>query len=120
MFRRETEQLQELEGEIRQFVRRDVAGPRSHTENVSTAGVENVSSLLQLISANSVQEIDEIVGHLERLRGRLRDEGARVQRQVAEYANLSQAAMQSTKVIADTLSHWKTMPDAPSREGEEV
>jgi hypothetical protein len=119
VFKRESGQLQDLEGEIREFVRRDVAGLRSDTENVVTAGVENVSSLLQRVSASSVQEIDEIVGHLERLRGRLMDEAARVQRELVEYASLSQAAMQSTKVIADTLSHWKRMPDA-SRDGEEV
>ena len=34
-------------------------------------------------------------------------EGARVQREITEYAHLSQSAMQSTKIIAESLSHWK-------------
>jgi hypothetical protein len=27
---------------------------------------------------------------------------------------MSQAAMQSTKIIAESLAHWKRVPDAPS------
>jgi hypothetical protein len=37
----------------------------------------------------------------------LHDEGARVQRELAEYAHLSQSAMQSTKIIAESLAQWK-------------
>jgi hypothetical protein len=120
IFKRETKQLQALEGEIREFVRRDVAGPRRHTETADNAGIDNLSSLLQRVSGSWVQEIEEVISHLERLRGRLMDEAARVQREVVQYASLSQAAMTSTKVIADTLSRWKRTPDAPSPEGEGI
>ena len=48
------------------------------------------------------------------LRDMLQNEGARVQREIVEYATLSQAAMQSTKIIAESLTHWKKVPDAPS------
>jgi hypothetical protein len=44
----------------------------------------------------------------------LHKEGARVQREIVECATLSQAAMQSTKIIAESLTHWKKVPDAPS------
>ena len=37
-----------------------------------------------------------------------------VQREIAEYASLNQAAMQSTKVITEGLSHWERVPDAPT------
>jgi hypothetical protein len=114
IFRRDIKQLEELEGEIREFVRRDVTDLRRHTENAGTAEVDNVSSLLQRVSASSVQEIDEIIRRLEILRERLRDEAARVEREIAGYASLSQAAMQSTKVIAESLSHWKGVPGVPS------
>jgi hypothetical protein len=114
IFRRDIKQLEELEGEIREFVRRDVADLRRHRENAGTAEVDNVSSLVQRVSASSVQEIDEIIRRLEILRERLRDEAARVEREIAGYASLSQAAMQSTKVIAESLSHWKGVPGVPS------
>jgi hypothetical protein len=37
-----------------------------------------------------------------------------VRRDIVEYATLSQAAMQSTRIIAESLTHWKKVPDAPS------
>jgi hypothetical protein len=47
------------------------------------------------------------------LRERLHDEGERVRREIVEFATLNQAAMQSTKLIAKSLSHLKR-PDAPA------
>jgi hypothetical protein len=61
-----------------------------------------------------VQEIDRLISELQTLREMLHNEGARVQREIVEYATLSQAAMQSTKIIAESLTHWKRTPDAPS------
>jgi hypothetical protein len=36
----------------------------------------------------------------------LQSEGVRVQREIAEYSHLSQSAMQSTKIIAESLAKW--------------
>jgi hypothetical protein len=104
----------EVEGEIREFVRRDVAGLRRNPESDSEIIASNISSLLQRVAGTSVQEIDKLIGELQTLRDRLAEEGARVQREIVEYATLSQAAMQSTKIIAESLTHWKKIPDAPS------
>jgi hypothetical protein len=41
------------------------------------------------------------------LRDVLQNEGARVQREITQYAHLSQSAMQSTRVIAESLQSWK-------------
>jgi hypothetical protein len=118
IFKRETTGLEqveaEVEGEIRQFVRRDVTGLRRHPENDGKVVADNISLLLQRVSASSVQEIDRLISELKILRERLHDEGERVQREIVEYASLSQAAMQSTKVIAESLSNWKSVPDGPS------
>ena len=74
----------------------------------------DLDSLLQRVAGTSVQEIDKLIGELQTLRDMLHNEGARVQREIVEYATLSQAAMQSTKIIAESLTHWKKIPDAPS------
>jgi hypothetical protein len=42
----------------------------------------------------------------------LQNEAARVQREIVEYATLSQAAMQSTRIIAESLTRWKRLPPA--------
>ena len=104
----------EVEGQIREFVRRDVAAVRRETDSESQMVATNISSLLQRVSGSSVQEIDRLIGELKSLRETLHQEGARVQREIVEYASLSQSAMQSTKIIADTLTRWKKVPDAPS------
>jgi hypothetical protein len=106
-----------VEGEIREFVRRDVAGLRRQPENESELVANNIGNLLQRVAGTSVQEIDKLIGELQTLREMLSSEGARVQKEIVEYATLSQAAMQSTRIIAESISHWKKIPDAPSIRG---
>jgi hypothetical protein len=106
-----------VEGEIREFVRRDVAGLRRQPENDSELVANNISTLLQRVAGTSVQEIDKLISELQTLREMLATEGARVQKEIVEYATLSQAAMQSTRIIAESISHWKKTPDAPSIRG---
>jgi len=77
----------------------------------------NISTLLQRVAGTSVQEIDKLISELQTLREMLATEGARVQKEIVEYATLSQAAMQSTRIIAESISHWKKIPDAPSIRG---
>jgi hypothetical protein len=110
----ETSVETEVEGEIREFVRRDVATLRRHPENDSEIVASNINSLLQRVAGTSIQEIDKLITELQTLRDRLTTEAARVQREIVEYATLSQAAMQSTKIIAESISSWKKVPDAPS------
>ena len=104
----------EMEGEIREFVRRDVATGLRRSESDSEIVASNIGALLQRVAGTSVQEIEKLISELQTLRDMLHNEGARVQREIVEYATLSQAAMQSTKIIAESLTQWKKVPDAPS------
>jgi hypothetical protein len=97
----------EVEGEIREFVRRDGSSLRRAPESDSEVVANNISTLLQRVAGTSVQEIDRLIAELQTLREILQTEGARVQREITEYAHLSQSAMQSTKIIAESLGHWK-------------
>jgi len=65
-------------------------------------------------TAHSTREIDHLIGELQTLRERLRADGSRVERDIVEYAALSQSVIQLTKIIADGVTHVKTVPDAPS------
>ena len=96
-----------VEGEIREFVRRDGANLRRTPENDSELVASNISTLLQRVAGTSVQEIDRLISELQTLRELLHAEGTRVQREIAEYAQLSQSAMQSTKIFGDSLIQWK-------------
>jgi len=106
----------ELEGEIREFVRRDVGtnfGPEP--ENESGPVASNINSVLQRVTATSVQEIDQLITELQAMSDILNSEAERVQREIVQYSAFTQGALQSTKIIAESLQQWKRVPDAPPR-----
>ena len=105
-----------VEAEIREFVRRDVATPRQSPEADSEVVANGISTLLQRVTGSSVAEIDRLRSELHNLRELLRSEGARVQREITEYARLSESTMQSTKIISESLVKWKN-GDARARNG---
>ena len=104
-----------VEGEIREFVRRDMATLRRTPEAESEVVANNIGTLLQRVAGTSVQEIDGLILELQTLRELLQSEGARVQREITEYAHLSQSAMQSTKVITESLAKWKSEGERRAR-----
>ena len=105
----------EVEGEIREFVRRDVVTNRERQpENESEPVVSSINSVLQRATTTSVQEIDTLITELQSLRDMLQSEGARVQREIVQYSTLTTAALQSTKIIAESLTPLKKAPDAPT------
>jgi hypothetical protein len=101
-----------MEGEIREFVRRDSASLRRAPDTDSELVASNIGNLLQRVAGSSVQEIDRLIAELQTLRNLLHSEGARVQREITEYAHLSHSAMQSTRIIAESLATWKHGGDA--------
>src|SRR5205809_7651113 len=102
----ETSAETEVEGEIREFVRRDVVGVRRQPESDSELVANNINQLLQRVAGTSVQEIDKLITELQTLRDTLQSEAARVQREIVEYATLTQGALQSTKIIAESLKKF--------------
>ena len=101
----------EVEGGIRELVSRDVAEPRrqiANHGNDSESVINNLGLLLQRVSVNSVNEIDELISELKMLREQLQHDGERMAREIVGYASLSQAAMQSTKILTDSLTSRKT------------
>ena len=108
----------EVEASIRDFVRKDVASQRQRAPellgmNVPVAErspevtVSNVNSLIECVAGASIIEIENLVLELTSLRNLLQSEGERVQREISGYAKLSQAAMQSTRMIAENVAQWK-------------
>ena len=107
----------EVEGEIREFVRRDGAVLRRAPDSDGELVANNIGVLLHRVSGSSVHEIDRLISELQSLRELLQSEGTRVQREIAEYAHLSQSAMESTKIIAESLAQWKSVGDPHSARG---
>jgi hypothetical protein len=101
-----------FEGEIREFVRRDISVRRPREDDMLAEPVtDNLNALIRRVSGASVDEIDRVISELQSVRDMLRNEGDRVSREVAGYASLSHAAMTAMKVIGDSLTQWKAAPD---------
>ncbi|NOJ47208.1 hypothetical protein [Bradyrhizobium archetypum] len=111
--------VSEVEAGIRDFVRNDIAYLRRPAvapdavplDANAEATVNNVNSLIQRVAGTSLAEIEKLISELESLRDLLHAEGQRVQREISGYAQLSQAAMKSTRMIADNVTQWKRAAD---------
>ncbi len=106
----------EFEGEIREFVRKDVAPWRKRPERVDASAdtqADNVSMLVQRVAGASMSEIDNVIEELRSMREYLRSEGERVQREIAGYATVSQTAAASMKVIAESMAQWRSASGSP-------
>jgi len=101
--------VQAVEADIREFVRRDQRQLRRNAENAGEMFTSNVNSLVQRVAGTSLREIDTLLRELEGLREFLHSEGERVQREVAAYAHLSQSAMNSTKIISESMHQWRKL-----------
>ena len=108
-----------VEGEIREFVRRDVAFLRRQRNEADggDAVSDNLNSLMRRVSGASMEEIDRVILELQGVRDMLRNEGERVSREIAGYASLSHAAMTAMKVIGDSLKQWKEGPNGHPEPG---
>ena len=116
----DAEPANEVEGEIRGFVRKEFASvrrpqPQPLVES-GDQGAQQVNSLIQRVAGASVLEIEKLISELQTLRDFLRSEGDRVQREIAGYVQLSDAAMKSTKIIADSVTQWKGAVDSARAE----
>jgi hypothetical protein len=111
--------VSEVEAGIRDFVRKDIAylrRPVSGTtepvlEPSPEVAVNTVNSLIQRVAGTSITEIENLISELEGLRDLLHAEGQRVQREISGYAQLSQAAMKSTRMVAESVTQWKGTAD---------
>jgi len=129
--------IAQVEGEIRAFVRKDLvrkdfpwrrsqAQQAEQPRDVPAAPVardltrelpmDGVNSLIGRVAGQSTEQIDKLISDLEAVRSLLRGEGERLQRELLGYADMSQTAMTSIKVISESVSQWKSTMNTPRPE----
>jgi hypothetical protein len=115
----------DVEAGIRDFVRKDVAylrrpaatpGTETPADTSADAAVSSVNSLIHRVAGASLGEIENLIAELEGLRTLMHNEGQRIQRELAGYAQLGQTAMKSTRMIADNLAQWKRSAPEPRQD----
>ena len=68
---------------------------------------EQASTLMLRVSLESTREIDRLIDDLKALREKLKSEADRLQRDIGEFAAMSQAAVQLSKIVSDSMAHMK-------------
>jgi hypothetical protein len=76
--------------------------PRGQVErdDVKTSA-DDLAALLRQLSDNPTHEIEKLIEALQALRKQLKNTGSRIQRDIAEYAKLSEQVMQLTSIVCD-------------------
>src|SRR6516165_3249253 len=69
---------------------------------------DNLAGLLRRVAEASTREVDGLIGELQSLRRKLNIDGSRIQREIAEYTELSQQVMQLTNIISESVKKLPT------------
>jgi hypothetical protein len=85
----------------------DASPPTVPSDPAPETGSDNVSSLIQNLGAPSIDELEKIIGELQQARTYLQSESERIERETVGYTELSQTAMESVRIIAETVGEWR-------------
>ena len=103
----------EVEGNIRDLVRRQRSAVRQSNNNSEDAARE-LASLVNRVSGDATREVDHLIGGLSHVRQKLDDEAARIHHDIVAFASLSQSVMQLTNIVSDGMSRVAKVAEPPS------
>jgi peptidoglycan hydrolase CwlO-like protein len=81
---------------------RELARGQAESGDVKTSA-DDLAALLHRLSDGPNREIERLINQLQNLRTQLQNAGNRIQRDIAEYAELSQQITQLTAIISDSV-----------------
>ena len=97
-------------GNIHELARGSSAVFRQGEVGDAEMSTDNLAGLLRRVAEASAREVDSLIGDLQALRRKLNTDGNRIQREIAEYTELSQQVMQLTNIISESV---KKLPATP-------
>jgi hypothetical protein len=111
---------------LRDFVLQDTAHLRRDAEELTQGNLRrepesatevatDVNSLVRQVADISLNQLDDVIVDLRNLRDFLHSEGERVRGEISGFLQLNQAAIGSTKLIADGIAQWKESAGGAAR-----
>ena len=91
-------------------MRRSVKLSLAEASAESASTTEHLDVMIRRIARDSMTEIGRVIRDLENVSEMLRNESARISREVSGYASLNQAAIAAMKVMAESLKQWQERP----------
>jgi hypothetical protein len=98
----------EIGGNVQELARGSSAVFRPGDASEAETSTDNLAGLLRRVAEASTREVDSLIGDLQALRRKLHIDGNRIQREIAEYAELSQQVMQLTNIISESVKKLPT------------
>ena len=95
--------LQVTQRITREHLHRMIKPERQTDSSDAEMSGEHLGTLLRQVSKTSMGEIESLIVELKTLHKKLQTDGDRIQRDIAEHAELSQQVMQLTKIISDSV-----------------
>ena len=89
-------------------LRSQLGSKSTQSAALRAASAEELAALLRPVSEAPIREIEKLINQLQRLRTQLENGGNRIQRDIAQYTELSQQTIQLTAIITDSV---KKLPD---------
>jgi hypothetical protein len=86
---------------------RDDFAPRRRPANIE------VPPLIEQMTSSAAEKIDAVIAELRHRREAIIEESMRMQHEIAAYAKLNKATMDSTRVISGSLANLVKLADAP-------
>jgi hypothetical protein len=96
-----------LAGNLRKLARAGSSVWQAESEDAQTSAV-NLGTMLHEVSKVSMDEIDHLIAELQTLRGKLQTDGDRIERDIMDYAALSEQATQLTKIVFEGVKQLPT------------
>ena len=100
----------EIAGNIHELARGSGTVFRQGEAGDAEISTENLAAPLRRVAEASTREVDSLIADLQALRRKLHTDGKRIQRDIAEYTELSQQVLQLTNIISESV---KKLPAAP-------
>jgi hypothetical protein len=100
--------ISDLADGIRDIIAAEISAPPPPAgEGEGGVGGDGFASLIKDISATSMAELDRLIGELQQAKAFLQSEGERIERETLGYVELSQTALESVKIISETVGEWR-------------
>ena len=100
--------LADLAEEVRDLPPTDASSsPEVPAEEPLDFGSAKLMAMIQTMSTTPVVELDRLIGELQEARDYLQSECERIERETTGYVELSQTALESVKIIAETVGEWR-------------
>ena len=92
----------EIERDIHELARGSVALRRTENGDDEISG-DSLGTSIRRMSETSTREIEKLLSELQTLRKKLQNDGDRIQRDIAEYTDLSQQVKRLTTIISESV-----------------